>query len=161
MAHASLPLKAEGEQCSVRTRSRKALVYGGLSGLALPQPERLRARRALIPTNGGNGVRAFSCSVICVRHRADCHVSSSYAVVTSPRSVSGGPLMAYDGDFQITCRICDKPVKLGIDTAADEDGKAVHETCYTRQIVDALPSRPASPAVDLSSSRRFSTHYWS
>jgi len=42
--------------------------------------------------------------------------------------------MADDSEFQITCRICNKPLKLGIDTAADEDGKAVHETCYTRRL---------------------------
>ncbi len=54
--------------------------------------------------------------------------------------------MADDGHFQVTCRICNKPLKLGIDTVADEDGKAVHETCYTKQIADALRSRPATPA---------------
>ena len=30
-----------------------------------------------------------------------------------------------------------KPLKLGIDTVADEDGKAVHETCYTKRLADA------------------------
>jgi len=33
--------------------------------------------------------------------------------------------MAGNGDFQVICRICNQPLKLGIDTAADEDGKAV------------------------------------
>ena len=55
--------------------------------------------------------------------------------------------MADDSEFQITCRICNKPLKLGIDTAADEDGKAVHETCYTKRIADALHNRPAPPAA--------------
>ncbi len=39
-------------------------------------------------------------------------------------------------------------LKLGIDTAADEDGKAVHETCYARQITDAPRNPPATPAND-------------
>jgi hypothetical protein len=56
--------------------------------------------------------------------------------------------MADDGVFRVTCRICDKPLKLGIDTAADEDGKAVHETCYTKQIADTLRNRPAAPVSD-------------
>jgi hypothetical protein len=34
------------------------------------------------------------------------------------------------GDFHVTCRIGNKPLKLGIDTAADEEGKALHEICY-------------------------------
>jgi len=41
--------------------------------------------------------------------------------------------MVGNGDFQVICRICNKPLKLGIDTAADEDGKALHETCYVKQ----------------------------
>ena len=56
--------------------------------------------------------------------------------------------MADNVYFRVTCRICDKPVTLGIDTAADEDGKAVHETCYTEQIADALRNHPALPAND-------------
>ncbi len=54
--------------------------------------------------------------------------------------------MAGNGDFQVTCRICNKPLKLGIDTAADEDGKAVHEICYAKQITDAPSNPPAAPA---------------
>ena len=45
--------------------------------------------------------------------------------------------MVGNGDFQVICRICNKPLKLGIDTAADEEGKALHETCYVKQITDA------------------------
>ena len=56
--------------------------------------------------------------------------------------------MAGNGDFQVTCRICNKPLKLGIDTAADEDGKAVHETCYAEQITAAPGNPPATPAND-------------
>ena len=50
--------------------------------------------------------------------------------------------MAGNSDFQVVCRICNKPLKLGIDTAADEDGKAVHETCYAKEITDALRHHP-------------------
>jgi hypothetical protein len=56
--------------------------------------------------------------------------------------------VADNGDFRVTCRICNKPLKLGIDTVADEGGKAVHETCYTKQIADALHNRPTIPAND-------------
>ena len=53
--------------------------------------------------------------------------------------------MADNGHFQVNCRICDKPLKLGIDTVADEDGKAVHEICYAKQIADAQRDPPATP----------------
>ena len=56
--------------------------------------------------------------------------------------------MAGNGDFEVTCRICNKPLKLGIDTAADEDGKAVHEICYAKQITDAPSNPSAAPAND-------------
>jgi hypothetical protein len=56
--------------------------------------------------------------------------------------------MAGNGDFQVNCRICSKPLELGIDTAADEDGKAVHETCYAKQITDTPRNPPATPAAD-------------
>jgi len=56
--------------------------------------------------------------------------------------------MASNGDFQVTCRICNKPLKLGIDTAADEDGKAVPEICYAKQITDAPRNPPAARAND-------------
>ena len=55
--------------------------------------------------------------------------------------------MAGDGDFRVTGRICNKPLKLGTDTVADEDGQAVHETCYTKQMTDALHVRPTPPAA--------------
>ena len=44
--------------------------------------------------------------------------------------------MAGNGDFHVNCRICNKPLKLGTDTAADEDGKAVHKTCYTKLVLE-------------------------
>jgi hypothetical protein len=56
--------------------------------------------------------------------------------------------VADNGDFQVTCRICNKPLKLRIDTVADEDGKAVHETCDTKQIADVLRNGSTIPAND-------------
>jgi hypothetical protein len=34
------------------------------------------------------------------------------------------------------CRICNKPVGLTFDAAVDEDGKAVHELCYVREVAN-------------------------
>jgi hypothetical protein len=36
----------------------------------------------------------------------------------------------------LLCRICNKPVSLTFDTAVDEDGKAVHELCYVREVAN-------------------------
>jgi hypothetical protein len=38
------------------------------------------------------------------------------------------------GKTALLCRICNKPVGLTFDTAVDEDGKAVHELCYVREV---------------------------
>jgi hypothetical protein len=56
--------------------------------------------------------------------------------------------MVGNSDFHVSCRICNKPLQPGIDTAADEEGKAVHETCYTKQIADAPRNPPNTPATD-------------
>jgi hypothetical protein len=56
--------------------------------------------------------------------------------------------MVGNGNFQATCRICNKPLKLGIDTAADEDGKAVHKSCYAKQIADAPRNPPGTRTAD-------------
>jgi hypothetical protein len=62
--------------------------------------------------------------------------------------------MVGNGDFQVICRICNKPLKLGIETAADEEGKALHETCYVKQITDAPRNPPAE--LDARAKARFS-----
>jgi len=62
--------------------------------------------------------------------------------------------MVGNGDFQVTCRICNEPLKLGIDTAADEEGKALHETCYVKQVTDATRNPPAG--LDARAKVRFS-----
>ncbi len=54
--------------------------------------------------------------------------------------------MAGNGDFQMTCPICNKPLNLGTDTAADEDGKAVHETCYTKLVLKS--NHPETPLAE-------------
>jgi hypothetical protein len=35
---------------------------------------------------------------------------------------------------EIPCAFCSKPVNLGIDLCADENGKAVHEACYVQHV---------------------------
>jgi hypothetical protein len=56
--------------------------------------------------------------------------------------------MAGGDDFRVTCRICNKPLELGTDTTTDENGEAVHETCYAEQIMNAAHNPPATPAAD-------------
>jgi len=36
---------------------------------------------------------------------------------------------------EIPCTLCRKPVDLTVDLYADEDGDAVHEDCYVRQLI--------------------------
>jgi len=40
------------------------------------------------------------------------------------------------------CALCSKPVNLGVDLCADENGKAVHEACYVQQVTS--PGNPAA-----------------
>jgi hypothetical protein len=42
----------------------------------------------------------------------------------------------------IPCTICAKPVDLQTDLTADENGKAVHEDCYVKQITSSHNNRP-------------------
>jgi hypothetical protein len=50
-------------------------------------------------------------------------------------AASGLPWLEEAPDFQMTCHICNGPLELGIDTAADEEGKAVHESCYVNIVL--------------------------
>jgi hypothetical protein len=61
-------------------------------------------------------------------------------------ATSGLPWLAEAPDFQVTCHICNRPLRLGIDTAADEEGKAVHETCYIKLVLKR--SSPETSAAD-------------
>jgi hypothetical protein len=36
----------------------------------------------------------------------------------------------------LLCRISNKPVGLAFDTAVDQDGKAVHELCFVREVAN-------------------------
>ena len=54
--------------------------------------------------------------------------------------------MAGNGAFQMTCHICNKPLDLGTDTAADDDGEAVHETCYTELVLKN--NSPETPTAE-------------
>jgi len=38
---------------------------------------------------------------------------------------------------RIRCHICNQPVDLTADTAADEDGQTVHERCYLKKLTVA------------------------
>ena len=43
---------------------------------------------------------------------------------------------------EIPCVICSKPVNLQTELCADENGKAVHEDCYVKQITSSHNNRP-------------------
>jgi len=47
---------------------------------------------------------------------------------------------------EIRCALCSKPVDLGIDLCADENGKAVHEECYVQRITSSS-SNPAGTMI--------------
>jgi hypothetical protein len=61
-------------------------------------------------------------------------------------ATSGLPWLAEAPDFQMTCQICNRPLKLGIDTAANEEGKAVHEACYIKLVLKG--NSPETSAAD-------------
>jgi hypothetical protein len=61
-------------------------------------------------------------------------------------ATDGLPWLAEAPDFQITCNICNRPLRLAIDTAADEEGQAVHETCYTKLVLKG--NSPETSAAD-------------
>ena len=42
---------------------------------------------------------------------------------------------------EIPCVICSKPVNLQTDLCADENGKAVHDSCYIKRIEAAPDSK--------------------
>jgi hypothetical protein len=50
-------------------------------------------------------------------------------------STSGLAWLAEEPDFQMTCHICNRPLRLAIDAAADEEGKAVHDSCYIKLVL--------------------------
>ena len=67
-------------------------------------------------------------------------------VRNSTPATSGLPCLAEERDSEITCHICNRPLKLVIDTAADEEGKAVHETCYIQVVLKS--NSPQTFAAD-------------
>ena len=48
----------------------------------------------------------------------------------------------------IPCKLCSKPVDLSVDLSADENGKAVHEECYVKQITSSHSNMTATMAAD-------------
>jgi hypothetical protein len=49
---------------------------------------------------------------------------------------------------EIPCKICAEPVVLTVDLSADENGKAVHEDCYVRHIVQPHRNPPTAMMAD-------------
>jgi hypothetical protein len=45
---------------------------------------------------------------------------------------------------EIPCTICTTPVDLTVDLSADENGNAVHEDCYVKQITRSRSNPPAT-----------------
>jgi hypothetical protein len=54
--------------------------------------------------------------------------------------------------FCLLCRICHEPVSLKLDTVTDENGKAVHEDCYVKEITGQ--DDPAAEVARILSLRR-------
>jgi hypothetical protein len=52
------------------------------------------------------------------------------------------PIMGSRPFPETPCALCSKPVNLGVDLCADENGKAVHEACYVQQVTS--PGNPAA-----------------
>jgi len=48
----------------------------------------------------------------------------------------------------IPCKLCSKPVDLSADLSADENGKAVHEECYVKQITSSRSNMTAIMSAD-------------
>jgi hypothetical protein len=49
-------------------------------------------------------------------------------------------------DSTVLCHICGRPVGLTFDTAADENGQTVHESCYVKKVA-AQRTSGRSPTV--------------
>ncbi len=43
---------------------------------------------------------------------------------------------------EISCALCSTPVDLQVDLHADENGKAVHEDCYVKQLTTSPSNSP-------------------
>ena len=50
---------------------------------------------------------------------------------------------------EIPCTFCSKPVDLQTDLYADENGKAVHEDCYVKRLLQAKDSVSRSRNQDM------------
>jgi len=77
---------------------------------------------------------------------------ATYPFVIERRVRNGAPAtsglqwLAEAPDFQMNCHICNRPLKLADDTAADEEGKAVHETCCIKLMLKG--NSPETSAAD-------------
>jgi hypothetical protein len=50
--------------------------------------------------------------------------------------------MGFHASQKITCAICKLPIDLEQDRSTDENGKAVHATCYIRRLLSAGTDPP-------------------
>jgi hypothetical protein len=60
-------------------------------------------------------------------------------------STSGLPWLADAAVFQTTCHVCNRPLKRAMDKAADEEGRAVHETCYIKLALKGNSPETSAP----------------
>jgi hypothetical protein len=49
---------------------------------------------------------------------------------------------------EIPRTICANPAALSVDLCADEDGKAVHEGCYVKEVTSSRSNPPATVMAD-------------
>lgn len=61
-------------------------------------------------------------------------------------ATSGLQWLAEAPDFQMTCHICNGPLKLAVDTATNEEGRAVHGTRYVKLVLKG--NSPETSAAD-------------
>ena len=77
---------------------------------------------------------------------------ATYPFVIERRVRDGNPAttglrwLAEAPDFPMTCHICNEPLKLAVGTAADEHGRAVHETCGIKPMLKG--NSPETSAAD-------------
>ena len=64
----------------------------------------------------------------CSASHPDLRLCCILAVLRNEEAFVGSPLT------EMRCVLCGKPVDLGCDLVADEDGQAVHEECYIKRI---------------------------
>jgi hypothetical protein len=100
----------------------------------------------------------FRSSLVELRDALHQHIErlrarfATYPFVIEQRVRNGTPgtsgvrWLAEAPDFQMACHICNRPLELAVETATDEEGKAVHETCYINLVLKG--NSPETSAAD-------------